>query len=97
MNLYYVEDGKFILNMEPHRKISELPYLGDGAFAPSTKKQRQFIYGLCEKLAIDTNDLPYEEPDIHNLTIYEASEIIEILKAQREEYEVANNSFHRPF
>lgn len=84
IEIYYLEDGHFFILDLPRGKIAELDYLGYGAFAPATKKQRQFIHGLCDELGYDCKDLPFSEPDVYNMTILEASEAIEFLKDERD-------------
>lgn len=63
----------------------ELDYTGDGGLAPCTGKQRGYIYGLLDKLGAEPEDYGINGRDgIRDLTIAEASELIERLKEDEE-------------
>jgi predicted TPR repeat methyltransferase len=71
------------------KKATELEYMGEGALAPCTGKQRSFVHGLLNQLNEDLDD--YGVDDLKDLTITEISVLIDELKEKRDEMNWENN------
>lgn len=57
---------------------------GEG-IPPVTKKQKGYICGLCNNMGLDPHfDLPGGVPNVDDLDLKQASEVIEVLKSDYE-------------
>jgi len=79
------------------QKAKDLSYMGMGGLAPATRPQRGYIHGLCDKTGYIETELPYHIKDLYDLTIVEASEVIEILKEESSGYGRRINYNDLPF
>lgn len=61
---------------------------------PATRKQKDYIKGLCKKIGIDYhNDLPGDIKDVDQINLEEASTLIEELKDEVYLYGGSSNDY----